>query len=1092
MSNQALIDAMSKVNPKQREAIETIDGPVLVVAGPGTGKTQLLSLRVANILANRDISAENILCLTFTEAGAEAMSKRLARFIGKDAYQVRINTFHAFATYLRSRHIEYFDRSPFDTLITSLQTKKLISRFLMELSVTDPLFNRQNDKGVPSNLGGVIGFIGKVRTSGLSTDELRAIVGQSVDTIEFLETHTDLAARMTLSVPGGKDAKAEFCDELKAKAAIIFESLPPHLTEKIVALPGSHEPLGDYLARTFAETEWYEGKNNATANGFGKLRDAYFDKKTGTFDHKFKKRYGKMLAALDIFDRYRQHLKENGLYDFNDMIFDAIAAIENHEELRQLLQNQYRYILIDEFQDTNGSQMRIVDLLTQGLKCPNIMAVGDDDQAIMRFQGASVAFLKQFEETYAGTRRIVLQTNYRSTPALVKLGQDVAVQIEGRSEASKKDKDLVAFRPETGPTSFDVCCYPSKELQYYEIAKSIRKRIDAGFVRDAANPAEAIAVLSWKHDSLRSLIPYLKMFDIDFNYAIVTTVAKTESLQGLLASLHYVSHLANGDVKRSDPWLPQILAAPELGVSPGEYVHFALAAKKDPGGWTAALAKTDSTTLGAISKRLSQPVKLAACASAHKTIVFLAKPFIEYYQSRIEQDPFAALEFNYGVTALLDFATSEKAIGENSDRAAFALTLGEVMELLSEAERFDENINIRVPVSRPEAITLKTAHNSKGLEYDLVYLLDADEKTWHGAGGGRAEIACPNIYLSEQRDDDDMRRLLFVAITRARTELEMSLGRSGVVAELLEHVEEKPVEPELPDIQAQSMVTWQERYYPDDHALQAMVHSVLAEKRISASFLNAFVEFDADDMRDGSGFVIRQAFDFPRSPVAHFAFGTLAHRYLELYLNHVVKAGDVTPKDLLAKIHAEVDALDFEQAERDHMHEQLNLIAEVFVPEAEAYLNKDAIAEQWIRAEIEGVPLVGRSDLLKLDHERKMIWVCDFKSGSPKNLGAAYLRQLVFYKILIEQSGEWTGWTVSGGMDIFIEPDTSTKELHPPKMFNVPAEDMEHVRKLIKTLYWRLQNADFDTSAFDPAGLDKKEIQRAYENWLIEDYERRS
>ncbi len=1077
-----LTEMLSKANPKQLEAIETIDGPVLVVAGPGTGKTQLLSLRVANILTQRDISPENILCLTFTDAGSEAMSKRLTQFIGKQAYQVRINTFHAFASYLASQHIEFFDRSPFDTLITGLQTKKLISHLLKKLSVADPLFSKPSLHGVPNNLNDVIGFMGKVKTSGLSTDELRAIAQQGLDTIDYISQHTNLEEKMTEAIPRKKHEKADHCDELKAKAAIIFGSLPKDLIKRKVALPGSYEPLALYLARVFDETDWYEGENNSTT-GFQALRKQFFDTKTGEFSKSFKKRYLAMLSALNIFDQYQAYIKAHGLFDYNDMILDAISAIEQNEDLRICLQDQYRYILIDEFQDTNGSQMRIVDLLTQGKECPNIMAVGDDDQAIMRFQGASVAFLKQFEETYAGTKRIVLKTNYRSTPSIVKLGQDVAVQIEGRSEASKTEKDIVAFKQEEAPTDFAIKTYASRELQYYEVAKSIRERIDAGFVKNALNPAEAIAVIAWQHKSLAALIPYLKMFDIDFNYAIITTVAKTESLQGLLACLRYVSYLTTGDTGRGDPWLPQVLASVELGIEADEYVRFALSAKKNPHGWTAALRGCDSPGLSQLKTWLTQCIKHATSASALKAILYIAKPFIDHYKENSTEDPFISLEFNYGVSALLDFVSGERTATNTNE----IMKLGNVVQLLDEADRFEENINVSVPLARPEAISLKTAHNSKGLEYDLVYMLDVDEATWHGRSKS-SSISCPNIYLNEKRDEDDMRRLLFVAITRARYELEMSLGRSGIVAELLEHVTEVSVELSSGDIEAQSMVVWQDRYYPSDPTMRALVDSALAEKRLSASSLNTFVKYVEDDPRDGTAFIMREAFKFPQPPITYFEFGTIAHRYLELYLNGVVKTQDISADKLLTKIHEEINALDFDTAELDHMHEQLNLIAEVFIPQADAFLNKDAMSEQWINADVDGVPLVGRSDLLRLDNERKTIWVCDYKTGSPKNLGDDYWRQLVFYKILIEESGDYHDWTVLGGTDIFIEPDATTKELTPPQMQSVPAADVEHVRKLIQAVYRRIQNANFDTSGFDATGIDKKEVQRAYEDWLINDF----
>ena len=125
-----LIASLERLNPEQREAVECLDGPLLVIAGPGTGKTQLLSLRAANILAKRDAAPRNILCLTYTEAGAEAMRKRLIELIGRDAYGIEVNTFHGFASSVRSRHPEYFARPSTDTLVTSLHQQEIFDRLL--------------------------------------------------------------------------------------------------------------------------------------------------------------------------------------------------------------------------------------------------------------------------------------------------------------------------------------------------------------------------------------------------------------------------------------------------------------------------------------------------------------------------------------------------------------------------------------------------------------------------------------------------------------------------------------------------------------------------------------------------------------------------------------------------------------------------------------------------------------------------------------------------------------------------------------------------------------------------------------------------
>ena len=172
-------ESFKLLNLEQREAVECLDGPLLVIAGPGTGKTQLLSLRAANILAKCDVAPRNILCLTYTEAGAEAMRKRLIELIGRDAYGIEVSTFHGFASSIRSRYPEYFMRPSTDTLVTSLHQQEIFDRLLKSLPFGSPLGGGSPDMPA-QNIGKMIGFVSKIKRSGLDYDTLGAIAQQNI------------------------------------------------------------------------------------------------------------------------------------------------------------------------------------------------------------------------------------------------------------------------------------------------------------------------------------------------------------------------------------------------------------------------------------------------------------------------------------------------------------------------------------------------------------------------------------------------------------------------------------------------------------------------------------------------------------------------------------------------------------------------------------------------------------------------------------------------------------------------------------------------------------------------------------------------
>ncbi|MDR0346967.1 MAG: UvrD-helicase domain-containing protein, partial [Coriobacteriales bacterium] len=190
-----LAEEFDALNAEQRGAVEAIDGPVLVVAGPGTGKTQLLALRAVNILRSRDTSPRNILCLTFTEAGAEAMTRRLVSFIGRDAYEITVSTFHSFAQRIRSEYPEFFRHGSMSVPITDLQSARVLGTMLHELPLSDPL--AQNiSAGVHGREHGQLKnlkeFISRFKRSGLSVEQFRDIMAQNLAFFEYFSASAEV------------------------------------------------------------------------------------------------------------------------------------------------------------------------------------------------------------------------------------------------------------------------------------------------------------------------------------------------------------------------------------------------------------------------------------------------------------------------------------------------------------------------------------------------------------------------------------------------------------------------------------------------------------------------------------------------------------------------------------------------------------------------------------------------------------------------------------------------------------------------------------------------------------------------------------
>src|SRR5690606_37749273 len=174
--------AYASLNPAQKKAVDSIDGPLLVIAGPGTGKTQLLSARVANILQKTDTLPENILCLTFTESGASNMQERLRQFIGQAAYDVNISTYHAFGRDILSRATDYID-DRLDTPIDSLRQHQVIESIVKRLDWRDPL------KQTQYHLKDLIATISEIKRALLTPEQIRAIANENSQFIDQASVH---------------------------------------------------------------------------------------------------------------------------------------------------------------------------------------------------------------------------------------------------------------------------------------------------------------------------------------------------------------------------------------------------------------------------------------------------------------------------------------------------------------------------------------------------------------------------------------------------------------------------------------------------------------------------------------------------------------------------------------------------------------------------------------------------------------------------------------------------------------------------------------------------------------------------------------
>jgi len=296
----------NKLNPEQQKAVDTIKGPVMVIAGPGTGKTQILAARIGKILLETDVLPQNILCLTYTDAGSLSMRKRLLQFIGPDAYKVNIYTFHAFCNDIIQENLSLFGKASLNP-ISDLEKIQLYKSLIDNLPGNSILKRYRGD--VYYEINNLRHLFSTMKREGWSP--------------EFVRERIDV-----------------------------------------------------YLAR-IKDDENFKYQNS---------RPGSYDK--GEYSPAYEEeilRMEKLCAAVNEFNNFQSLMKQNNLYDFDDMINWIITVFKENKNVLANYQEKFQYILVDEYQDTSGTQNQIVKLLTSFGESPNIFVIGDDDQSIFRF-----------------------------------------------------------------------------------------------------------------------------------------------------------------------------------------------------------------------------------------------------------------------------------------------------------------------------------------------------------------------------------------------------------------------------------------------------------------------------------------------------------------------------------------------------------------------------------------------------------------------------------------------------------------------------------------------------------------------------------
>jgi DNA helicase II / ATP-dependent DNA helicase PcrA len=418
-------EGIAQLNPSQKSAVDSIDGCIMVIAGPGSGKTQILGLRIANILEQTDAIPSSILCLTFTDNASYNMRQRLTRFMGNQSSKVNVFTFHSFAKYIMEQFPEYFFLGSYLKPLDPINKTLILENILSGLSSSNKLATKGiNDEFV--FIGAIAKNIAELKKYGLNPQQFLGLVKENQEYIESYGTQIEellgvqiIAKNLELIVENlNKIVETATCSPLTKGDARRAEgfSQTSKVDQNIPSLKGTIDQEIQKVIQSIEQTgktkAFTEFKNKLLE--LGKLKERKITKKN--------------LELAEIYRLYQKKIRGDGFYDYEDMILEVVAELKANQELRLILQERYQYILVDEFQDTNLAQMELVDgLLNMELteNNPNLFVVGDEDQCIYKFQGAEIENLILFKQKFPHTKVITMTENYRSNQTILDFAQVV-------------------------------------------------------------------------------------------------------------------------------------------------------------------------------------------------------------------------------------------------------------------------------------------------------------------------------------------------------------------------------------------------------------------------------------------------------------------------------------------------------------------------------------------------------------------------------------------------------------------------------------------------------------------------------------------
>ncbi len=1000
-----------RLNKKQQLAVDTIEGPIMVIAGPGTGKTQILASRIGKILLDTDANPENILCLTYTEAGVVAMRKRLLQFIGPAAYKVNLYTFHAFCNDIIQDNLSLFEKTILDP-ISDLEKIQLFKELIDSFPKNHALKRYRGD--VYFEINNLQSLFSNMKKEGWT---------------------------------------------------------PSFINERI----------DEYLADLPNRDEFIYKRKYKEFNA-GDLKQAKIDEEN--------ERMEKLRAAVGEFDHFQQMMRKMNRYDFDDMINWVIKAFEENKNLLANYQEKYLYTLVDEYQDTSGTQNKLVELLINYWDKPNVFVVGDDDQSIYRFQGANIENMKDFADQYKeDLLTVVLTNNYRSTQPILDVSKSVINRNEERlvKKIPGLSKDLTSSKDQIKNLIHKPVIneYESQRQEMIGITNQVQALIEKEI-----QPGK-IGVIYKEHKYGEELAQYFKQLAIPVYSKRNLNILDLPLAKKILLIVKYLD--AEHDISYSgDEILFEILHFEWFGIPPIEIAKLSM----EVAGKRYNDAKTSIRQL--ITEKANAPAKDLFSNTMHeglkkatviieKLIADVSNITLQHLIENIIQETGILSHIMQSsdkhwqlqvLTGLFDFVKEETHRNPK-------LGLPDFVKLISLMEKEDIALPLVEVSGSDKGVNLMTAHGSKGLEFEYVFFVGCNATFWEKKkkpGGGYKLPDTMFSTLTPSANDEELRRLFYVALTRAEQHLLISYSKyrndgkelepSMFIAEIQD---EHDIQTTLVAIDMESLAQFAALHFekteaPEiDKIEEENISRILEKFVMNVTALNNYLKCPLE-------FYFKNLIRIPSPRNEATEFGSAVHYALEKLFRKMQDGG----KELFPAKQEFISDFEWyinrhrESFTKEQFARRLEYGNEVLSNYYEKYINsfnKVVAIERRIKTIIKDVPIRGALD--KLEFDGKSVNVVDYKSGDPdKGIpktkgpsdkdpnGGDYWRQAVFYKILVDNY-EQKDWKVVSTEFDFIEPDKK-KNYKKEKIVINPA-DITTVTQQITSTWEKIQNREFYT-----------------------------